>query len=111
MNPQTTRQKFDMAKVATWIGWRNTQIESAVIARAVSLAIYSSDPAIADRDLDKIAELINHIERNPQMGTRSPRVPSSRYFPIGKPAPGNPETLVYTFDEVEKTILGEGTYP
>ncbi len=100
-----------MAKAATWIGWRNTQIQSAVIARAVSLAIYSGDPETADRYLDKIAELIEHLERNPLMGTRSAKIPTSRYFPIGRPAPGNPDTLVYTYDETAKSILGDGTYP
>jgi hypothetical protein len=45
------------------------------------------------------------------MGVRSAKAPTSRYFPLGRPAPGNPDTLVYTYDEAVGTIVGEGTYP
>jgi len=100
-----------MVKVAIWIGWRSPEIQAAVIARAVGLALFSGDPATSDRYLDKIADLIGHFERNPLLGTRSVKVPSCRYFPISSPAPGNPDTLIYNYDEAAKTLVGEGTYP
>jgi hypothetical protein len=97
-------------RVATWIGWRNTTIERALIARATGLAWYSGDPQTADRYLDKVFDLIELLQKNPEMGRACPQAPGCRWFIIGSPAPGSPDTLVYFFDEPKKELIGEGIF-
>ena len=96
--------------MAVWIGWRNDTIEVALIARATGLAWYSGDPHTADRYLDKVFDLIELLEENPEMGRTCARAPGFRYFLIGAPAPGSPDTLVSSFDELKMELTGEGVF-
>ena len=94
-----------------WLGWRNDYVQAAVQTRAVDLAVFSGDPATADRFLDKIEEIIATLERLPESGSPCPKAPGYRYCVIGQPAPGSPDVLVYSLDVERGTLLGEGVFP
>ncbi len=97
--------------MAVWKGWRNHTVEEAVIARAVGLAHFSGDPATADRYIDKIFDLIELLEENPRMGHTCTKAQGRYRFIISPPAPGNPDTLVYFYDETSEELIGEGVFP
>lgn len=97
-------------KVAVWLGWRNDIVEAAVIARATGLASYSGDSETANRYIDKIFDIIELLEKNPQMGHASAKAPGFRSFVIGSPAAGSPDSLVYYYDEGRNEIIGEGVF-
>ena len=93
-----------------WVGWRTETVENALIARASALAWYSGDPQTADRYLDKIFDVIELLQANPELGRPCPLAPGCRTFVIGTPAPGSPDTLVYFFDEIKAELIGEGVF-
>ena len=68
--------------MAVWRGWRNEIVEAAIIARATGLASYSGDPETANRYIDKIFDIIELLEKNPQIGLACAKAPGFRSFAL-----------------------------